>query len=197
MKVLKMIVTSVFCFALLTASAFTQELPDTPTANDDMRIWLGVGGVFGAEDEFKSGENSLAVAGGVYFPSNLLKVFGFYSFLGGVYNVTDLIGSEDMQVTTWDIEYRLIYYLKMSTDKSGLFLLLGPDYQHVTNDDPLAFSGSLFQASTGFGGYIGLGETKDTRLSVVVERDFMGDIMYRDWRVLTGFSKGFEPLNIF
>ena len=196
MKVFKTVLASVVCLMFMTASTFAQDtttIPDKPTADSELRVWLGGGLVSGAEDGFTAAENSFAVAGGIYFPSNVIPIPGFNSFIGVIYNTADALGGEGLEVTTWDVEFRFIYYLKMSTQSKGLFLTFGPDYQHVDNSDPLAFTGSLFQASTGFGGYIGLGPTKETRLSVVVERDFMGDILHRDWRILTGLSRGFDP----
>lgn len=195
MRFIKTILASIFCFALLASSSVAQ-VPDKPSANSDLRVWLGGGLVSGAENDYTPGKNSLAIAGGLYFPSNVIPVPGFHSFVGAIYNRTGSTTLEGADVRTWDVQFRFVYYMKLSDTAKGLFLLFGPDYQHVQNDDPLQFSGTLFQASTGIGGYVGLGATKETRISLVIERDFTGDINHRDWRVLAGFSRGFDP-NIF
>ncbi len=191
MKVLKILLASTFLLVLSAVNPGGAFAQDTPGANQDLRVWVGGGLVTGAEDEFKPAERSLAVAGGVYFPSNVIPIPGFHSFIGGVYNRASSNTMEEGEVRTWDAQFRFIYYMKFSTEKMGLFLLFGPDYEHVDNDDPLQFSGSLFQAATGVGGYLGVGDS-DTRISFVAERDFLGDINHRDYRVLLGVSKGFN-----
>lgn len=195
MKVLKtLFLASIMMFAVAaTPFAQTTDLPESPTISDPLRVYLGGGLFTGAEDEFLVSKPTVGVAAGLYWPSKVIPIPGFHAFTGVLYDVSEATRLSTFDVSTLELQFRFIYYTKFSTDKAGLFMLLGPEYKYIQNEDPLAFSGSIFQAASGIGVYVGIGSSKQTRLSLVVERDILGDLEHRDWKILTGLSRGFDP----
>lgn len=189
-----------FSVAAMAQDTTTTNVPELPTSGDTLRVWVGAGMLTGAERGFKSTDRSLGVAAGVYFPSKLTGFLGFHSFLGLVYNTAEGIETTEsgpFDVTKWDLQFRFLYYPRFSNDKAGMFMTFGPDYEHVESEGGfLSKEGSLFQAAVGAGAYVGLGSSKNYRLSFVAERDFLGDIEHRDWRFLVGASTGFKT-NLF
>lgn len=195
MKLFKTVLLSVV-LSLFVMGAVAAQTPELPDASKKLRAWVGGGYVTGSERDFNISDESFVAAGGMYFPSSILPSDQFYSFVGFIYNRaepenlnTSLTG--DTEVRTMEFQYRVLYYFTFSDIKKGVYATLGPDYQHVANPDPLAFSGSILKGATGLGAYYAPG-AGNSRINFTIEKDFVGDLAYREWRFILGYSFPFD-----